>query len=85
MLKYISTAVAVLCAMLGGCAVGPDYVRPALPETKAYSPEPIPAQSVQADNPTATVQKFNIEADIRGDWWTLFQSNELNALIENHF
>ncbi len=85
MLKYKSTAAAVLCALLAGCAVGPDYVRPTLPDSKSYSPVPIPAQVQTDSNVTIVSQKFSLETDIRGDWWTLFQSTALNDLIEKSF
>ena len=83
--NYKKTATAVLCALLAGCAVGPDYVRPTLAESKAYSPEAIPAQSESGLNATTVAQRFNIETEIRGDWWKLFQSTALNELIEKSF
>jgi NodT family efflux transporter outer membrane factor (OMF) lipoprotein len=79
-----SPAVA-LCALLVGCAVGPDYVRPALPDSKAYSTTALPAQTDSALVQTGAAQRFVIESDIRNDWWTLFQSKELNDLIEKSF
>ena len=85
MLKYKVSYAAVMCVLISGCAVGPDYVRPTLPDSKSYSPQAITPQAETAMGTGAVEQKFNIEADIRGDWWTLFQSKELNDLIEKSF
>ncbi|MRW93611.1 efflux transporter outer membrane subunit [Duganella sp. FT80W] len=53
--------------LLTGCAVGPDYSRPALdlPQTYVAQPE----------------QHYQLQ-DIQNNWWTVFHSDELNALIE---
>jgi NodT family efflux transporter outer membrane factor (OMF) lipoprotein len=70
-------ATAILAA---GCAVGPDFKSPAPPTAAGYVPGklapevPVPA-GLQA-------QDFVAGLDIPGQWWTLFQSPELNALIE---
>ena len=66
-------ASAVSLALLSGCAVGPDYVRPALPLPAAYTAEPSDAKSVDA----AGAQ------DIPAQWWELFHSNALNGLISD--
>src|SRR5579884_2156854 len=56
-----------ICALLTGCAVGPDYRRPAT-ETPARFKNAAPAQT---SSPASTPD----------DWWTLFQDPELNDLI----
>ena len=61
-------------ALLGGCAVGPDYHRPALPQTASYGA----GRTVPHDQAQAYVQGL----DIPGQWWTLFHSPKLNALID---
>jgi NodT family efflux transporter outer membrane factor (OMF) lipoprotein len=70
---------------LAGCAVGPDFKRPAAPQVEGYSAQPpasaIPAAGDTAD-PTNTTQHIVQSMDIPGQWWTLFHSPELNALIE---
>lgn len=65
-----------LIVLLTGCAVGPDHQRPQLPETKGYSPGILPEVMPAAD------QRILPGRDIQADWWTLFESKELNALIE---
>ncbi len=74
-------AMAVL-VVLSGCAAGPDFKRPDAPVAQGYTPgtgsdQPPPASVEMAAQPV-----FNQQADIPADWWTLFQSPALNALIE---
>lgn len=66
-----------LIALLAGCsAVGPDYRRPELPPTQGYGPRPLPGPTAEAD------QRFSVGRDIQSDWWVLFESSELNALVD---
>ncbi len=78
----------LVCMTLAGCAVGPDYARPKLAESSGYAVGSVTAQSESGQSSktsSITAQKFAIEADIRNDWWTLFQSPKLNTLIEDAF
>ncbi len=73
----------VLAAALAGCTSGPDFVRPDKPKEQGYTPEnlaPQTASSAVADGGAA--QTFVPAEDIPGQWWTLFRSAELNALID---
>ncbi|BEU96705.1 efflux transporter outer membrane subunit [Acidovorax sp. DW039] len=80
------SAVALAASLLAGCAVGPDYQRPTLPETKAYSPEPMAeATASSSQSKGGEAQRIIPGRDIQADWWTLFQSPALNALIEEAF
>ena len=76
---------AVMVLALAGCAAGPDFVRPAAPETAGYAPEPLPAQTASADVSGGDAQRFVQGMDIPGQWWTLFRSPALNALIARAF
>ncbi|MET3134552.1 NodT family efflux transporter outer membrane factor (OMF) lipoprotein [Oxalobacteraceae bacterium GrIS 1.11] len=77
----IITAAGCLAA-LGGCAVGPDYVRPALAIPAQYTGEPAPAASVAGGNVAdGAAQTFDPGQDIPAQWWQLFHSAGLNALI----
>lgn len=62
------------------CAVGPNYSAPHAPKTQTYLPTKDPS-SIPAAN-EADAQHFAADADIPGEWWNLFQSSELNALID---
>ena len=64
---------------LVGCAVGPDYHTPAPPATSGYVAGGLPAATPPA---AGGRQHFISGADISGQWWALFQSPELNSLID---
>ena len=64
---------------LAGCAVGPNYHTPVAPATSGYVAGGLPATTAVAAGGS---QQFLSGADISGDWWTLFQSPELNSLID---
>src|SRR6202051_2524013 len=77
-----STAI-LTAGLLSACAVGPDFKAPEAPRNAAF----VPAGQI-APETTATplsggqAQLFVDGLDIPGQWWTLFQSAPLNALIE---
>ena len=68
-------------AMLAGCAVGPDFKKPAAPAVSGYTPEKLPVELIAdrtAANPT---QRLVPDLDIPGEWWTLFHNKPLNDLL----
>jgi NodT family efflux transporter outer membrane factor (OMF) lipoprotein len=65
-----------------GCAVGPNYKRPAAPNAPGYTPSLPAATSSSPNIPGGEAQTFAQGQDIPGDWWTLFHSQPLNDLIE---
>jgi NodT family efflux transporter outer membrane factor (OMF) lipoprotein len=67
---------------LTGCAVGPDFERPAAPDVEGYSREPLAAKTSSAEITGGEEQRSVKDMDIPGQWWTLFHSKALNALIE---
>lgn len=68
---------------LSGCAVGPDYKRPAAPEAKEYAPTPIARDTAAATGQAGESQHLLQSMDIPGQWWTLFHSEPLNGLIDD--
>jgi len=66
----------------GGCAVGPNFHRPAPPSVTGYTPEPLAAQTAKADVAGGQAQRFVQSLDIPGQWWRLFHCKALNALTE---
>ena len=69
----------VLCAaLLSACAVGPDYTRPDLTKGAGYSRQPLPATAA-ADGVS---QRFANGQDVPGQWWQLYNSPELNQLVD---
>ena len=64
------------------CAVGPDFERPGAPDVEGYAPGPLSAKTTSADVAGGEEQRFVQSLDIPGQWWTLYRSEPLNALIE---
>ena len=79
---YIACGAALAC-FLAACAVGPEFQeRRSRPRTAGFTPPgEIPAQLGSGAAP-GQAQHFVAGLDIPGQWWTLFQSPALNALIE---
>ncbi len=68
--------------ILAGCAVGPNYKTPAAPSTAGFVPPgALPETTRSIDAPVGTEQRFVSGLDIPGQWWTLFQSPQINSLI----
>ena len=67
---------------LTSCAVGPDFRNPAPPEFTRYTREPLAPQTSSTDAPEGGRQRFVEGRDIPLEWWRLFKSQALNALIE---
>jgi NodT family efflux transporter outer membrane factor (OMF) lipoprotein len=80
----VSHVLAALAAvtLAAGCAVGPDFQRPAAPAVDGYVREPMPEKTAAAEIAGGEEQRFVSDKDIPEQWWTLFQSPQLNALIE---
>jgi NodT family efflux transporter outer membrane factor (OMF) lipoprotein len=70
-------------SLLAACAVGPNFKTPAAPHSAGYVPAgQLGAATTAAAVPGGQAQRFVDGMDIPGQWWTLFQSEQLNALIE---
>ena len=72
------TCLFLILAMLGGCEVGPNFVRPAPPNTDRYTRELQSEATVTAET---QAQHFISSNTLIADWWKLFQSPELNAVV----
>ena len=69
--KYFeSVAVSLLCVILYGCTVGPDYIRPTVEVPPSYKE----VQGWKRAEPRDHVSK--------GAWWTIFNDELLNSLEE---
>jgi NodT family efflux transporter outer membrane factor (OMF) lipoprotein len=62
-------------ALLSACAVGPDFHRPDVPASVTYGRD----RAAQHDQAQAFVRGL----DIPGQWWTLFHSPPLDALVRH--
>jgi NodT family efflux transporter outer membrane factor (OMF) lipoprotein len=65
-----------------GCAVGPNFKKPAAPTVTGYTPAPISSTSSMANVSGGEAQQILDGRDIPGEWWTLFHSQPLDDLIE---
>lgn len=73
---------AIVASLLSSCAVGPDFHKPAAPDVTAYDSAALPEHTASAAVAGGKEQRFQNGADISADWWTLFHSAPLDALIE---
>jgi NodT family efflux transporter outer membrane factor (OMF) lipoprotein len=71
------TALALGAGVITGCAVGPDFHRPAPPSTRSYS-NADPEMTIEAQG---VAQNFNHGA-VPAEWWKLFGCTQLDALID---
>ncbi|PPD45202.1 MAG: histidine kinase [Methylocystis sp.] len=70
----LAAALAALLASLPGCnAVGPDFQSPPAPDAAHFTPEKTASPG--------SGQRFAEGRDIPADWWTLYRSRPLDALV----
>ncbi|HVC52518.1 MAG TPA: efflux transporter outer membrane subunit [Stellaceae bacterium] len=72
----------LLLLLLAACAVGPDFKRPPPPAIERFTADPLPAFTAAARGPGGAAQRLDLGRDIPGEWWTLFRSPALDALIK---
>jgi NodT family efflux transporter outer membrane factor (OMF) lipoprotein len=73
-----------ICALaVTGCTLGPDFKPPAPPPTTSYLVEPQKMPFVAAGIANGEAQTVVQSLDIPGQWWGVFQSPQLNSLIES--
>ena len=75
------TGLSLAMALLAGCTVGPRYHAPAPPTVATYTPEPQPKETVGASGWAGSPQHLSQSADIPAQWWTLFHSQGLDAMV----
>ncbi len=82
--RPLAGAVAALATvvLLSGCAVGPNFRRPAAPIVDSYTRPSLAEKTASAGVAGGEAQQFVHGEDIPHQWWTLFQSSQLNALVE---
>ena len=64
---------------LSAC-VGPNFHRPAPPPVDRYTAEALRPQT--EPGPTGAAQRFLADADVPRDWWVLFGSPQIDALVD---
>jgi NodT family efflux transporter outer membrane factor (OMF) lipoprotein len=81
--SHMPALMSLVALLSAGCAVGPNFKRPAPPEVSSYTADPQTTTTTATPNVVAgQSQRFAAAADLSADWWTLFHSAPLNALIE---
>ena len=68
--------------LLAACAVGPDYRRPTGAPISRYTEAPLPAATGAEPVPGGGRQVYQPGRDIPGEWWTLFRSPAITALVQ---
>lgn len=69
-------AASLAATLLAGCRVGPTYVKPVAPAPPAFKEAP-PASFGDAQGWKVAQPS---DAQLRGDWWTMYDDAQLNAL-----
>ncbi|MBE0568474.1 MAG: efflux transporter outer membrane subunit [Deltaproteobacteria bacterium] len=72
---------ALFAAALAGCAVGPDFRRPAPPAVASYIAEALPGETAAAPGIGGTAQRFVPGGEISARWWELYRSQALDRWI----
>jgi NodT family efflux transporter outer membrane factor (OMF) lipoprotein len=72
---------AITAGLFAGCAVGPDFRRPALPEAKTFTDTALAQETASSPGIGGDAQRFVPGQEIPAQWWTLFQSKSLDSMI----
>jgi NodT family efflux transporter outer membrane factor (OMF) lipoprotein len=72
--RAAATAVLLGCLLLNACKVGPNFTRPEAPGADKYVAE-------SANGGAAPDQRVQLGHEIEGNWWQLFQSSSLDAVV----
>jgi NodT family efflux transporter outer membrane factor (OMF) lipoprotein len=67
---------------LTSCTMGSDFKRPNAPVVQSYTMGPQPERTADTGAGGGGVQRFSSQQSIPSDWWMLFKSEKLNALIQ---
>ncbi|HEV2134743.1 MAG TPA: efflux transporter outer membrane subunit [Terracidiphilus sp.] len=76
----MAAPIALVAFWVTGCTVGPRYHPPAPPTVSTYTPAP-PEKTVNTNGPSGTSQHFDASAQLPAQWWELFHSPQLNAMV----
>jgi len=76
-------AAALVVISFAACSVGPRHHPSAPPTVGSYTPEPSPSRTVSTTGSAGTAQQIDVSMDVPAQWWTLFQSPELDRLVRD--
>jgi len=83
-LSCVTLALATAAAV-AGCAVGPNFHKPAAPAGAGYATAPLPQTTASADALGGDAQRFVTGQDLPFEWWQAFGSPALDSLVEKAF
>ena len=72
-------ALTATAVCLAACAVGPNFARPDPPKVDHYAEGEDPTSTPAAEG---QAQRLEHGAQVVGDWWTLFGSDQLDTLMK---
>ncbi len=72
----------MLLTFLAGCAVGPNFKKPAPPPVAGYATSPLTMTSSVTNLAGGQAQRFVSGQDISFDWWKTFQCPALDKLVD---
>lgn len=76
--RYANILLLATGALIGGCAVGPDFKRPVPPPATRYVGK---AASDGISLPDGQTQHVLLGQEIEGDWWKLFGSDRIDGIV----
>lgn len=68
-------------ALVSSCTSGPDFERPEKPTIDGYTPESLMPRTASAPVHGGAAQSLMVGAEVPGQWWELYRSPELDALV----
>jgi NodT family efflux transporter outer membrane factor (OMF) lipoprotein len=81
-MRRLRVAIAlILAAAISGCTVGPNFKSPDAPSVTRYTTTPLPEKTDSAEIPGGQAQEWVSGRDVPAEWWRLFESEPLDALV----
>src|ERR1044071_952375 len=79
--RFARAAAIVALAMVGGCTLGPDFLRPDLPTAKRYAGEERTLADASPAGEAEKLQHVVTGGKLPAEWWDLFRSAQLKDLL----
>jgi len=76
-----ATIGAILSVAISGCAVGPNFNPPPVPDVGGYVRGKLTSPNPGTNSPRVSGQHFVTGADVSARWWSAFKSPRLNELV----
>ena len=81
--RGLRRVVPVIALLLWGCRVGPDFAPPAAPAVSGYTSAEFAVGDSVGSAQAGSPQRLLSGQDIPAQWWTLFRSPGLDALVRD--